>query len=169
MATYIFQKDAGIKIEELGPSGAHTAAQSEKGQTELPVANPAAAARMEALLEDLGFPAKQLQIGVENETVFIAGEVKDQQTKEKVILAVGNIQGISKVDEQLSAAQEGSESLFRTVEKTDTLQSVSEKLLKDPSKANLILKANSPMLKNADDIYPGMVLRIPSEFQEKNS
>lgn len=170
MAAYMFQKDAGTKIPELGPSGAHTAAQSEeKGQTDLPIANPAAAARMEELLEELGFPGRQLNIGVEKETVFISGEVATQEAKEKVILTVGNIQGISKVDEQLTAAQESEESLFHTVEKADTLEAVAKKVLNDAAKARNILKANAPILKNADEIYPGMVLRIPaSEVREKD-
>lgn len=168
MAAYTFLKDAGKKIEELGPAGAHTAAQSEeKGQTDLPIANPAAAARMEELLEELGFPGKQLTIGVEKETVFISGEVADQEIKEKVILAVGNIQGISKVDEELEAAQMAEESIFHTVEKAGSLESVAEKVLHDAGKAGIILNANRPMLKNADEIYPGMVLRIPASEVRK--
>ena len=164
MAEFIFIPDAGTKIKELEPSGSHTAAQSkEKGETDVPVNNPAAAARLEEILRDFGLGVSELDLEVEKECVRISGKVKDQETREKVILAVGNIQGISKVDEQLSVGDSAAESLFHTVEKADSLESVAEKVLKDSGKSKDILKANAPMLKSGKEIYPGMVLRIPSQ------
>ena len=164
MAEFRFLPDAGIKIKEIEPAGTHTAAQSkEKGKIDAHVQNPAAAARLEQILRDFGFPVKNLELEVEEECVRISGKVKDQETREKVILAVGNIQGISKVEEELSGGDSGSEALFHTVEKADSLESIAEKVLKDSSGTRLILEANAPMLKSGKDIYPGMVLRIPQE------
>ena len=162
MAEYIFLPDAGTKIKEIEPSGSHTAAQSkEKGKTDTPILNPAAAARMEEILRDFGFQVSELELEVEKECVRVSGKVKDQETKEKVILTLGNIQGIAKVEERLSVAKPAEESLFHTVQKADSLEAVAEKVLKDSGKSREILDANAPMLKSGKEIYPGMVLRIP--------
>lgn len=164
MAEYIFLADAGEKIKELEPGGTHTAAQSkEKGETDAHIQNPAAAARLEEIIREYGFVVSGLELEVEKETVRISGNVKDQETKEKVILVVGNIEGISKVVEDLKANKQAPEAVFHTVERADSLESVAEKVLGDPSKSREILNANAPMLKKSTEIYPGMVLRIPSE------
>ena len=164
MAEYIFLADAGVKIKEIEPRGTHTAAQSrEKGETDDHIQNPAAAARLEEILRNYGLSVAELELEVEKENVLISGNVKDQETKEKVILAVGNIQGISKVSEDLAVDQPASESVFHTVERADSLESIAEKVLGNPAKSREILNANAPLLKKDTEIYPGMVLRIPSE------
>ena len=52
-------------------------------------------------------------------------------------------------------------SKFYTVESGDTLSKIAQEQYGDASKYPIIFEANTPMLKSADLIYPGQVLRIP--------
>jgi len=52
-------------------------------------------------------------------------------------------------------------SKFYTVESGDTLSKIAQEHYGDGSKYPIIFEANTPMLKSADLIYPGQVLRIP--------
>src|SRR5690606_13082315 len=106
MAEFVFLPEAGTKIKEIEPSGAHTAAQSKgKGQTDAEVQNPAAAARLEEILREYGFNVSGLELEVIKETVKVFGKVRDQETREKVILALGNVEGISRVSEDLTVGR----------------------------------------------------------------
>ena len=61
------------------------------------------------------------------------------------------------------ASASGSMSKFYTVEKGDTLSKIAKEFYGDASKYPVIFEANTPMLKDADLIYPGQVLRIPQQ------
>ncbi len=78
-----------------------------------------------------------------------------------MIVAAGNVEGVSKVDEDLTTSEK-TETVFHTVEKGDTLWAIAEKNYNDGTKYKLIFEANRPMLAHPDEIYPGQVLRIPS-------
>ena len=104
----------------------------------------------------LGLVSEDLDISVDGDKVTVAGDV-DQETKEKVIVAVGNVEGVVQVDDQMA----GAEPKLHTVEKGDTLWAVAQKALGDGSRYNEIFEANKPMLSDPDKIYPGQVLRIP--------
>lgn len=163
MSIFSFIKDAGIKIKELPDTGGHAAAQSrEKGETDTPEWNPAAAERLKALLEEYQLNVDELSLQVDGERVIVSGNVKKQEVREKVILALGNVQGISEVVEELSPEDGGDESFFHTVQPADTLKSISEKAFGVQGKEEVIIDANTPFVKSAKDIFPGMVLRIPS-------
>jgi len=60
---------------------------------------------------------------------------------------------------QAAAAKAASK--FYTVERGDTLSKIAKEFYGDGSKYPAIFEANKPMLKSADLIYPGQVLRIP--------
>ncbi|QDY68256.1 peptidoglycan-binding protein LysM [Qingshengfaniella alkalisoli] len=108
-------------------------------------------------VKGLGLDDSGLDIVVDGDKVKITGEAKDQETKEKVILAVGNVEGVAAVEDETP----GDEPVFHTVEKGDTLWAISEKTLGNGSRYNEIFEANKPMLTDPDKIYPGQVLRIP--------
>ncbi|MEM7439057.1 MAG: peptidoglycan-binding protein LysM [Pseudomonadota bacterium] len=107
---------------------------------------------------DLGLDTSGLDISVEGDTVKVSGEAVDQETKEKVILAMGNVEGVSGVEDET----QGSDPVFHTVEKGDTLWGISKAALGDGNRYNEIFEANKPMLSHPDKIYPGQVLRIPA-------
>lgn len=91
----------------------------------------------------------------------VRGEVQSQADREKIILAVGNIDHVAQVDDQLIVATPEPESQFYTVKSGDNLSKISKQFYGDPNQYNKIFEANRPLLKNADDIFPGQVLRIP--------
>jgi nucleoid-associated protein YgaU len=94
-------------------------------------------------------------------TVHVAGAAKDQATKEKVILAAGNIAGVEKVVEEISVKESSPPAQHHTVVKGDTLSAIAKKYYGDASLYPRIFEANKPMLKDPDKIYPGQSLRIP--------
>lgn len=95
----------------------------------------------------------------------LTGECATKADFEKVALTAGNIVGVTEVDNQMSIASayaEEPDAALYTVEKGDTLWAISEKNYGNGSKYNVIFQANQPMIKDADEIYPGQVLRIPA-------
>jgi nucleoid-associated protein YgaU len=111
---------------------------------------------------DLGLEAEGLEVAVEGDTVRLTGRARSQEEREKVILAVGNVEGVAKVEEALETPEPAAEPVFHTVVKGDTLWAISQKTLGDGNRYNEIFEANKPMLSHPDKIYPGQVLRIPT-------
>ena len=106
---------------------------------------------------DLGLDAEGLDITIEGDKVKVTGAAVSDEMREKVILAVGNVEGVAEVEDDAGDAA------FHTVEKGDTLWAVSEKALGKGSRYMEIFEANKPMLSDPDKIYPGQVLRIPQD------
>ena len=98
---------------------------------------------------DLGLDTKGAEITVE-------GGALSAEEREKVILAVGNVEGVAEVE-----AAEADDAVFHTVEKGDTLSAIAKKTLGSANRYPEIFEANKPMLTHPDKIYPGQVLRIP--------
>lgn len=106
---------------------------------------------------DLGISTEGLDIKIEGEKVVVAGgENLSAEEREKVILAVGNVDGVASVEAELA-----NDPKFHTVEKGDTLWAISEKTLGNGARYEEIFEANKPMLSHPDKIYPGQNLRIP--------
>lgn len=84
---------------------------------------------------------------------------------EKAIVAIGNTIGVRHVetDVKVVGASSSPQPKLYTVKKGDTLWEIAESVYgKGHGKDNKkIFEANKPMLKSADKIYPGQVLRIP--------
>lgn len=111
-----------------------------------------------------GLPTEGLEITFDSvqDRVRISGTVKDQETKEKILLCCGNIEGVAHVEDNLKVAGGPSlESQYHTVQSGDTLSKISKRYYGDPMKYNFIFEANRPMLSHPDKIYPGQSLRIP--------
>lgn len=117
---------------------------------------------LEQYVKKLGLHAEELDIRFDDGTAYIAGVVADQQDKERIILAVGNVQGVSKVDEDIEVLESGSSAKMYTVKKGDTLSQIAKEAYGDAMRYPEIFEANRPMLKDPDLIYPGQVLRIPA-------
>lgn len=114
---------------------------------------------LEKEVAELGLDASGVEISVEGDTVKIAGNAASDEVKEKLILAVGNVEGVAAVEDNTAGG--GAEPVFHTVEKGDTLWAIAEKTLGSGAKYPEIFEANKPMLTHPDKIYPGQVLRIP--------
>ena len=111
-------------------------------------------------VEDLGLDEAvegDFRVLVEGQKVKIEGQAPDQETREKIILAAGNITGVAEVEDAMSAA----ETTFYTVQSGDTLSKIAKRFYGSARLYPEIFEANRPMLTHPDRIYPGQVLRIP--------
>ncbi len=143
MGLFSFVKSAG---EMLGIGGGEKESESEA---------------LKQQVADLGLDSEDLEVSVEGEKVRVSGTAADQETKEKIVLAVGNVAGVSEVEESIEVTNPEPEAIFHTVASGDTLWKIAETNYGDGSKYTRIFEANKPMLKDPDKIYPGQVLRIP--------
>jgi nucleoid-associated protein YgaU len=114
-------------------------------------------------INQLGLPYKKLSLIVEGSKVSATGEVDHQLDAEKIVLALGNVEGIESVDNNLVVATPKPQAQFHTVVSGDTLSKIAQKFYGSANKFPVIFEANKPMLTHPDKIYPGQVLRIPQE------
>ena len=133
------------------------------GIGEAEAAEPPAPEALKKEVEDLGLKTEGLKVTVDGDTVKLSGKAASQAEREKVILAVGNVAGVAKVEEAIETPEAAAEPVFHTVVKGDTLWKISEKTLGSGARYQEIFEANRPMLKDPDKIYPGQMLRIPAK------
>ena len=124
-----------------------------------------------------------ISVEVDGDKATLTGTVKDMATREKAVLIAGNIDGIARVDDRITVMSSGSTvsagetqasstpaspqqewtSRTYTVKSGDTLSKIAKEMYGDAGKYPQIFEANKPMLKDPDKIYPGQVLRVPTE------
>ncbi len=122
-------------------------------------------------VRSLGLPVDNLNISVNGDMVRVSGKVDSAAHAEKIALALGNVEGVSKVDNDLEVEQKEAatpkpaapKARFYQVESGDSLSKIAKQYYGDPQKYNKIFEANQPMLSDPDKIYPGQMLRIPHE------
>jgi nucleoid-associated protein YgaU len=118
---------------------------------------------LQLLVGKLGLEVEGLRIEVTGDTAVVHGKVDDQAEREKVVLAVGNVIGIARVDDRLETVKKAPPAVFHTVKKGETLGKIAQQHYGSASKYTKIFEANRPLLSDPDKIYPGQVLRIPAE------
>jgi nucleoid-associated protein YgaU len=113
-------------------------------------------------LDSHGIGSDRMTVEVKGDKAVIKGEAGSQEALEKAIVAIGNTVGISKVESNVTVPTP-KEPRFYTVKKGDNLWEIAEAVYGKGkgAKNKAIFEANKPMLKSADKIYPGQVLRIP--------
>ncbi len=160
-----FVKNAGQKL--FGDSEAEKRkaemAQAESAAAAQAAANRRRAAALVNLVQGLGFAIDDLSVRVDNGVARVSGKTKDQATREKVVLAVGNTAGIEQVDDRLEVSRTEPEAAYYTVQSGDTLSKIAKAHYGNAMKYPVIFEANRPMLAHPDKIYPGQVLRIPPQ------
>ena len=157
MGLFSFLKNAGSKIfkRKAQPAGPNV---KEPTLAEL---NIEKADQLRTTINDLGLPIEGLYITVNDDAVILEGDVESQADKEKIILTVGNVEGIATVDDRLKVKIPEPEATFYEVKSGDSLSKIAKAHYKDPMKYPVIFEANKPMLKDPNLIYPGQMLRIP--------
>ena len=119
--------------------------------------------RLKKEVKSYDLDADGIDIKVDDDgNVTVKGDAVSQEMKEKIILAVGNVEGVGGVNDEISAKMGGRESQFHTVQSGDTLSAISKKYYGTWKLYPEIFEANKPMLSDPDKIYPGQVLRIPA-------
>jgi nucleoid-associated protein YgaU len=161
MGIFSFIKDAGKKIFGIDKSRAVEAGKSDNIEKEERKENEKAARKLEETVVDLNLKVDNLKIHIDKDMAVVSGTALDQSTREKIILVVGNSEGISQVDDRMDVKNAEPEAVFHTVERGDSLSKISKEHYGDPNQYPLIFEANKPMLQDPDKIYPGQVLRIP--------
>lgn len=163
MGVFSFIKDAGAKIFGIGKTTAEEAAEAAADAATAKLRREeAAAGRLEETVSDLQLQVENLNIKIVDDAATITGMAYDQATKEKVVLVVGNSNGIATVNDQMTVEHTEPEAQFHTVVSGDTLGKIAKNYYGNAMKYPVIFEANKPMLKNPDLIYPGQVLRIPA-------
>ena len=113
-------------------------------------------------VEGYGLNTEGVDIDVDDEgIVTVTGEAVSQEMKEKIILAVGNVEGVGGVKDEAGSGLGGRESQFHTVVSGYSLSAISKKYYGTWKLYPEIFEANKPMLSDPNKIYPGQVLRIP--------
>lgn len=156
MGLFSFLKTAGAKIFGGSAAPATTAADNAE------IVNKQREDLMVKMINTMGLAVSNLAVNVDGDAVVVYGDADTQAVKEKVILALGNVEGIGSVDDRMTVTNPEPESKFHTVEKGESLSKIAKAYYGDPMKYPMIFEANKPMLTDPDLIYPGQVLRIPS-------
>jgi len=155
MGLFSFLKNAGSNI--LNKVTGKTATAPEVKKVELTKAEA-----LKAEIAKLGLPVENLELSF-GEQIIVDGKTLDNATREKVILALGNVEGVTSVDDRIEVANPEPEAVFYTVQKGDSLSKIAKTQYGNAMAYNAIFEANKPMLKSVDKIYPGQVLRIPAQ------
>lgn len=169
MGLFNFIKSSGAKIFGASKNTRENSAKVSGDKNNVTVdnrneekeENERASRKLEETIKDLNLKATNLNISIEDDQATVTGLAQDQSTKEKIILIVGNVEGIATVDDQMEVANKEPEAVFHTVERGDTLSKIAQEHYGSANKYQEIFDANKPMLTHPDKIYPGQVLRVP--------
>lgn len=156
MGLFSFLKNAGASLfgsKEKEPEKPDPAAAE--------AARKARAAALKKHISTYGIDVQDLSLSVDGDKVTVGGKVDTQEDKEKVVLILGNVEGVATVDDQMNVENPKPEARFYEVKKGDSLSKIAKAEYGDPMKYNVIFEANKPMLKDPNLIYPGQMLRIP--------
>jgi nucleoid-associated protein YgaU len=153
MGLMSFFKGVGEKI-----FGGHAEVEPAKAAE----VEPLRASALLAHVKSLGLAYNSLTVRTNADTVTIEGEVAKQEDAEKIALAVGNVEGVKVVDNQLNVAEPAAEAQYHEVKKGESLSLIAKQYYGNAMKYPVIFEANKPMLTDVDLIYPGQLLRIPA-------
>jgi len=152
MGLFSFIKGAGKKLfgKKEEPVVATPTASAPASKTDL----------LKAEVQQLGIPVTGLNVET-SEMVTVSGQTATNADREKIILALGNIDCIGCVEDNITVTNPEPEASFHVVKKGDSLSKIAKEVYGDPMKYTQIFEANKPMLEHPDKIYPGQTLRVP--------
>lgn len=154
MGLFDFVKNAGAAMKNA--EAANTTASNQQ--------NEMLTNALKSKLDQYNLTVNDVEVQYDAGKVTITGEAADQQTREKVVLALGNVQGVAQVDDQMTVAaveETAPEPQFYTVKSGDSLSKIAKEFYGNAMEYPKIFTANKPMLTDPNKIYPGQVLRIP--------
>lgn len=152
MGIFDFVKEAGAKVVGRGGEEKELIEKNK----EMIFAN-----NLKRHIMALGFEVEKLKVEFDDGVATVHGMAKSQGEREKIVLALGNTEGVARVDDRMDVGAPEPEAQFYTVKRGDTLSKIAKEYYGDPMKYPTIFEANKPMLDDPNLIYPGQVLRIP--------
>lgn len=161
MGLFSFIKEAGQKLFGKEVKAAETGADPAKRAE----ADRAAGGAIENYIQSLNLKVTALTVTFDGATGIakVYGVADDQATKEKAILAAGNVEGVSGIEDMMTVSVAAPAAQFYTVVKGDTLSKIAKEFYGNANEYMRIFEANKPMLTHPDKIYPGQNLRIPPQ------
>ncbi|MEL6343830.1 MAG: peptidoglycan-binding protein LysM [Myxococcota bacterium] len=122
-------------------------------------------------LRQLNLDVQDLVVEYDDGRATLRGMVPSAEISHKLIMALGNMEGVAQVDDQTmivvsEAAEPVAEKpapIFHTVQKGESLSLISKAQYGCIHLYPAIFDANQPMIKDADEIFPGQVLTIPPD------
>jgi nucleoid-associated protein YgaU len=158
MGLFSFLKDTGAKLFHMGGD-----AKPLDPNADIIAHKNEVIAKLQGVISGLGLQIDNgsMDLNDAGDTVTVYGSCQTQSEKEKVILAIGNTEGIAYVDDRTTVANPEPEADFYTVQKGDSLSKIAKHFYGDMMRYPEIFEANKPMLTHPDLIYPGQVLRVP--------
>lgn len=165
MGIFSFAKNIGDKIFNRGDQD-----NKETAPTAAPVVQPAEPSAQEIanlLLkriqeQNVNISGLKVNYNGTTDTVTLSGTAKTQADRERARLAVGNVQHVETVVDDITVEAAEPESRFYTVKSGDTLSKIAKDMYGNANEYDKIFEANRPMLSHPDKIYVGQVLRIPA-------
>lgn len=163
MGLFSFVKDAGQRVASavgLGSAAASPAPAAAAPEV-APAVDPAWLKKnIEAGIAGLNL-GLAVEVAVEGSKVTLTGSAPTQKARELAVLVTGNLQGVDAVDDQLQVVAPEPPCIHHTVQKGDTLSKIARDVYGVMRMYDVIFEANQPMIRDADEIYPGQVLRVP--------
>jgi nucleoid-associated protein YgaU len=157
MGLFDFVKEAGEKLfgkdddEQQAPVRTMEDALADKAKGE----------QLFRLVTGMGFGVEDFEVKFREGKATLDGSIASQADREKIVLLVGNTQGVAQVDDRMTVEAPEPEAKMHTVVSGDSLSKIAKTYYGDAMKYPVIFEANKPMLKDPNKIYPGQVLRIP--------
>lgn len=162
MGIFSFAKDIGDKIFNRNKKDA-VSVNNEPASVAEPTAQEIAnllLARIQA--QNVQIDGLKVSYNSDTDTVTLSGTAQTQADRERARLAVGNVQYVETVMDDIVVATQEPESRFYTVKSGDTLSKIAKEMYGNANDYMKIFDANKPMLSHPDKIYVGQVLRIPA-------
>ena len=159
MGLFSFLKNAGSKV--LTKKAAAEIKSPEITKMEEELFRKQKMFLLKSVVDNTGIKVENLELDLNDDTVTIYGQVKDQADKERLILSLGNVGGIASVDDRISVDKEEPAAEFYTVKKGDSLSKIAKRYYGDPMKYKQLFEANRPLLKDPNKVFPGQQIRIP--------
>ncbi len=160
MGLFSFLKNAGAKL--IDKNEKHVSSDNTLNNMAEKAARRQKEAVLKSLVSSLNVDIEDFSLEFDGEIVTVFGQVDSQTDKEKIVLRLGNVNGVAAVDDRMSVVTPEPEAVFYEVKRGDSLSKIAKQFYGDPMKYKKIFEANQPMLDNPDTIFPGQTLRIPN-------
>lgn len=166
MGVFSFAKNIGDKIfnrdkQEVAPA-APSAPQAAPATPTEPSAQEIANLLLKRIqAQNVNIDGLKVSYNGATDTVTLTGSAKTQADRERARLAVGNVQHVETVVDDIEVVSSEPESRFYTVKSGDNLSKIAKEMYGNANDYMKIFDANKPMLSHPDKIYVGQVLRIP--------